>query len=136
MSELAGGSFRKFAAEMLASVAQMAIVQAVWEAAQGFAMLALSWFTGNPKYAASATAHFTAAAIYGTVGGVAAIAGRGLAGNAFKQQTSAATGGSGASSNSGGGGRSSTSGAYSGYGDETRVVEQGRNAPLTRETIV
>ena len=51
----AGGSFRKFAAEVIASIAQMAVVQAVWELAQGFAMTALAWFTGNPKYAASAT---------------------------------------------------------------------------------
>jgi hypothetical protein len=89
----AGGSFRKFAAEVVASIASMAIVQAVWEVAQGLAMLALAWFTGNPKYGQSAGGHFAAAAMYGTIGGVAAIAGRALAGNSF---ASLAGGGGGA----------------------------------------
>ena len=79
------GSFRKFAAEVIASVAQMAIVKAVFEAAEALAMLALAYFTGNPKYIASAKAHGLAALAYGAVGGVAAGAGRGIAGDLFKQ---------------------------------------------------
>jgi len=92
----AGGSFRKFAAEVIASIAQMAVVQAVFELAQGFAMLALTWFTGNPKYAKSAGAHFAAAAAFGIIGGVAAGAGRAVAGDSFKQQTSNGGAGAGA----------------------------------------
>lgn len=94
------GGFRKFAAEVIASVAQMAVVQAIFEAAQGLAMLALTYFTGNPKYAASAGAHFAAAAAYGLVGGVATVAARGIAGAAFAQQGSGASASGGASSGS------------------------------------
>lgn len=82
----AQGGFRKFAAEVIASIAQMAVVQALWEAAQGLAMLALTWFTGNPKYAQSAGAHFAAAAAYGLIAGVAVPLGRAVAGNTFQQQ--------------------------------------------------
>lgn len=95
----AGGGFRKFAAEMIASIAQMAVVQAVWEAAQGVAMLALLWFTNNPKYAKSASAHFLAAATYGAIGGVAALAGRSIAGGLFQ---SPGGGGGGTDSSQGG----------------------------------
>lgn len=96
----AGGSFRKFAAEVLASLAQMAIVKAIFEAAEGLAMLALTYFTGNPKYAASAGFHFASAAAYGAIGGVAALAGRSVAGDIFKPK--GATGGGGADSSQGG----------------------------------
>lgn len=88
------GGFKRFAAEVIASIAQMAIVQAVWEAAQGLAMLALGYFTSNPKYYASAKAHFAAAAVYGLIGGVAAVAGRAVAGNSF---SGGGTGGEGGS---------------------------------------
>ena len=126
----AGGSFKKFAAEILASIAQMAIVQAVWELAQGFAMLALSWFTGNPKYGASATAHFTAAAIYGVVGGVAAVAGRAVAGDSFQQESQGGFGSSGQPSRSN---RNTTNQgrAFSGFGDEATIIDTSRNAPST-----
>lgn len=87
------GGFRKHAAEVIASIAQMAVVQAIWEGAQGLAMLALTWFTGNPKYAASAGAHFAAAAAYGLVAGVAIPLGRAVAGNTFKQGASGGSGG-------------------------------------------
>ena len=96
----AQGGFRKFAAEVIASIAQMAVVQALWEAAQGLAMTALTWFTGNPRFAKSAAAHFAAAATYGALGGVAAIAGRAVAGNTF-QQASSGGGGNGGSGFSG-----------------------------------
>jgi len=131
----AGGSFKKFAAEVLASIAQMAIVQAVWELAQGFAMLALSWFTGNPKYGASAGAHFTAAAIYGIVGGIAAIAGRVTAGDSFKQESSGAFG-TAPSSSGGGQGSGSKSGVFS--SNEDQVIDSSRNAPggMRQEVVV
>lgn len=127
----AGGSFRKFAAEILASIAQMAIVQAVWELAQGFAMLALAYFTGNAKYGAAATAHFIAAGVYGAIGGVAAIAGRAVAGDSFKKETSGAYGSAGQTASTGSQNRN-TSGqgqVYSQFGDEATIIDAGRNAP-------
>lgn len=106
----AGIGFRKFATEVISSVAQMAVVQAVWEAAQGAAMLALGFFTGNPKYFASATEHFTAAAIYGSIGAVATGIGRLAAGNSYSQ---------GAGGGAGGG--SDTAGANPNNADFTRT---------------
>jgi hypothetical protein len=91
----AGTSFRKFAAEVIASIAQMAVVQSVWEAAQGLAMLALAWFSGNPKYFKSATDHFLAAAAFAVIGGVAVGVGRAAAGSSFAQESGRATGGGG-----------------------------------------
>lgn len=128
----AGGSFRKFAAEMLATIAQMAAVQAVWNLAEGFAKLALAFF-GHPTAGASATQHFIAAAVYGSVAGVAAIAGRAVAGNSFaSQQTGSAYGGS---TPSGGGGQGqSTSGAYSSQEDQT--VDAGRNSPFAPQITI
>ena len=119
----AGGSFRKFAAEVIASIAQMSVVQAIFEAAQGLAMLALTWFTGNPKYAASAGAHFASAAAFGIIGGVATIAGRATAGNSFSQASSGNFG-----TASSGGNRSGNGGSvYS--SQEDGVVETSRNNP-------
>lgn len=100
------GGFKKFAVEVISTIAQMAIVQAVWEGAQGLAMLALTWFTGNPKYAKSAGAHFAAAAAYGLIGGVAAGVGRAVAGNSFNQSGGGGTSGGGGST--GGGSAQST----------------------------
>ena len=75
-----GQSLRKFAAQVLASVASQAAVLAIFELAKGFAALFF-----NPGEAA---AHFTAAALFGAIAGVAAIAGRAIAGNSFQQQNS------------------------------------------------
>lgn len=133
----AGTSFRKFAAEVLASLAQMAVVQALFELAQGFAMLALGWFTGNAKYYKSAADHFIAAAVFGIIGGVAAIAGRAVAGNSFKNETSGGFGSAGG----GGDGRNTNTGQqgrhYSSFGDEVTIVESGINqaAPASRVTL-
>lgn len=81
----AQGSFKKFAAEVIASVAQMAAVQAVFELAQGLAMLALNFFFPNPRYAKSAATHFAAAAVFGGIGAVVAGIGRAVAGNSFNE---------------------------------------------------
>lgn len=86
----AGTSFRKFTAEVLAGVAAQAAVKAIFELAEGFAMLFL-----NPPAAA---AHFKAAALYGAVAGAAAVAGRAVAGNAFQSQGAGAGGGGSTSS--------------------------------------
>lgn len=106
----AGEGLRKFTATLIAEIARMATVQAVWELAQGLAMLALNFFWPDPKYAASATAHFHAAAVYGGIALVATAAGRVTAGNAFAQ----ASGGGGST---GAGGRNpSDAGSRAGGG--------------------
>lgn len=91
------GGFRKFAAELIASIAATAAVQAVYQLAQGLAWLALNFFFPNPAYARAAATAFTSAAVFGSIAGVAAVAGRGIAGNAF----SGAGGGGGGTSGSG-----------------------------------
>jgi len=91
----AGSSVQKVTAMILASVAQQAAIQAVFQLAEGFAKLAMSWF-GVPNAGPSAAAHFTAAAIYGSIAGVAAVAGRAVAGNSFAQSTAGGGAGSGA----------------------------------------
>jgi len=126
----AGGSFRKFAAEMIASIAQMSIVQAVFELAQGFAMSALAWFTGNPAYAKSATEHYIAAAVFGGIAGIAVVAGRGLSGNLFQQdKVSAAVG---QQQNQATGGSGNQGSAYSSRSDAA-VMALGANNPSGRE---
>lgn len=93
----AGQSVRQMTAQILAGVAQQATVKAVFELAEGFAALAMSFF-GVPNAGPSATAHFTAAAIYGSIAGIAAVAGRGVAGNSFNQSQGSAGGSSSSSS--------------------------------------
>ena len=89
-------ALRKMTAQVLASLAAEASVEALMELARGFAALAV----GDPN----AGAHFAAAAIFGGVAGVAAIAGRAIAGDSFKNEKSG-----GASSGNGGGGSSGNS---------------------------
>jgi hypothetical protein len=74
----AGESLRKAAKEAISSIAEQAAIQAIWEAAQAFAMLALNFFIPDPRYVASAEAHFTAAAMYGGIAGAAAAASAGM----------------------------------------------------------
>lgn len=99
----AGTSVRKFAAEVIAAVAQMAVVKAVWELAEGFAAIAKAWM-GIPTAPGEAAAHFKSAALYGAVAGVAAITGRAVAGNAFQSATGGGGGNGGSGSGSSGGG--------------------------------
>lgn len=94
-----GGSFKKFAAEVIASIAQMAAVQAVFELAQGLAMLALAYFFPNVAYFKSSATHFAAAAMFGGIAVGAALAGRAVAGNSF---ATAGSGGGGVGERTGG----------------------------------
>jgi hypothetical protein len=73
-----GESFKKAAKESIGAIAEESGIKAIWEAAQGVAMLALNFFMPNPRYVASAEAHFTAAAIYGAIGGAAAAVSAGM----------------------------------------------------------
>lgn len=95
----AGTSFRKFAAEVIAAIAQMAVVKAIFELAEGLAALARGFFFGDPKAAEEATLHFHSAAMYGAIAGIAALAGRAVAGNSFQSATGSG-GGAGNGSNS------------------------------------
>lgn len=113
----AGTSVRKVTAEILAGVARQAAVQAVFQLAEGFAKLAMAFF-GVPNAGPSAAAHFKAAAIYGVVAGVAAVAGRGVAGNAFSNATG------------GGGGEGSA-----GHG-QLNPLTFPRNQPQTQRIII
>lgn len=68
---------RKILAQALASIAAEAAVNAIKELAVGFALLAVGDFGGAGNA-------FLSAAIWGSIGGVAAIAGRKVAGDLFK----------------------------------------------------
>jgi hypothetical protein len=117
---------RKILAAALASIAAEAAVRAIWELALGFATLFF-----NP---AESVAHFTAAALFGSISVGAALAGRAVAGNAFKQQTTASAG---ASTGAGGGNRStSAQGEYYTGTEGTQVVEEGINQPAIRSEVV
>jgi len=109
MGELGPNAVRKMVASILASLAAQAAVEALMELARGFAALASPWTAWE------APLHFKAAAVFGLVAGVAAVAGRVVAGDSFKQGASGGSGGSGGSSGgSGGGSRSSGSSGSSG----------------------
>lgn len=112
----AGGSFRKFAAEVIASVASMAAVKAVFELAEGIASLFFA-----PQKAA---AHFLAAKIYGSIALIAGIAGRGLAGNSF------AAGGAGAGVPQGGATPSRGQASAPAQGTPISEGRQGQGIPI------
>jgi tape measure domain-containing protein len=80
LGEMGPQAMRKLTAQILASVASQAAVKAIFEVAEGFAALA------NPVTAWQAPFHFKAAAIYAVVAGGAAIGGRALAGDLFKDK--------------------------------------------------
>ena len=67
-----GEAFRKAAVSAIGAIAQEAIIRAVYSTALGFYMLAVQDYRG-------AALAFMSAAIYGAVGGAAALAGRALA---------------------------------------------------------
>jgi hypothetical protein len=106
----AGESLRKAAKEAVTSIAEQAGVQAIWETAQGLAMLALNFFFPNPRYVASADEHFAAAAMYAAIGGVAA----------------AASAGMGRGGGGGGGGASAREASYGGGGSGRGAETSGR----------
>lgn len=89
------GGIRKFAAEMIAQIAAMAAVQAVYQLAQALAWTALNFFFPNPAYVKAAAAAYASAAVFGSIAGVAAVAGRAVAGNSFAPQGSGGTSGGG-----------------------------------------
>jgi len=68
-----GDAFAKAAVQAITSIAQESLVRAVYSAALGFYLLAVQDYSG-------AAAAFESAAMYGAVGGAAALAGRAIAG--------------------------------------------------------
>ena len=116
---------RKILASALASIAAEAAVRAIWELALGFATL----FT-NPSESAG---HFIAAALFGTVAVGAGLAGRAIAGDAFKQQAQASTGSSSSSTANSGQGSAGKAGVYSSQEDMT--VDRSRNSPMGRIAV-
>lgn len=92
LGETGPAVLRKLLAQILAHLAAEAAVKAIFELAEGFALLFF-----DPV---AAGAHFTAAALYGSVAGVAAVAGRAVAGDLFKPKQSATGSGGGAGSRS------------------------------------
>lgn len=67
-----GEAFSKAAVQAITAIAQQSLVQALQSAALGFYLLAIQDYSG-------AAAAFESAAIYGAVGGAAALAGRAIA---------------------------------------------------------
>ncbi|HNQ13973.1 MAG TPA: hypothetical protein PKM58_00330 [Pyrinomonadaceae bacterium] len=106
---------RKILASALATIAAESAVRAIKSLAWGF------FFLATHQYSSAANA-FAAAALFGSIAGATALAGRAIAGDAFKQT---AAGGSTSSASSGS--RGFTGGAYS--GSEPMTVNGGRNAP-------
>jgi hypothetical protein len=73
-----GEAFRKAALQAVGAIAQEAIVRAIYSTALGFYLLAIQDYRG-------AALAFKSAAMYGAVGGAAALAGRALAGADIEQ---------------------------------------------------
>lgn len=86
LGETGPAVMRKILAQALASIAAEAAVNAIKELALGFATLFF-----NP---AESVAHFTAAGLWAAIGGVAAVAGRSLAGDLFKPKSGTGAGSS------------------------------------------
>lgn len=79
-----GEAFRKAALSAISSIAQEALVRAIYSTALGFYLLAIQDYRG-------AALAFKSAAIYGTVGGAAAVAGRALAAPEVREAESGST---------------------------------------------
>lgn len=114
LGETGPAALRKLAAQALASLAAQAAVQAIYWTAQGIVDLFF-----NP---ARAAADFAGAALFASIAGVSAIAGRALAGDLFKPKTATGTG-AGSSGGSGSGG----SGSSGGGSGKTQIYDLGRN---------
>jgi hypothetical protein len=109
-----GEAMRAAAASALESIAAESIVQAIYATALGFLRLAHHDYPG----AASA---FTAAAIFGSVGAVAAVAGRAIA----PKQAGAGASGTDSGSTASGGAADSSSGSGSSGGPRVQVIVNG-----------
>lgn len=82
--EAGPNALRKMTAQVLANLAQQAIVKSLFELAEGFALLAI----GDEDGASDA---FTSSGIYAAVAAVAAVSGRAFAGDLFKNQSASSS---------------------------------------------
>ena len=123
-------ALRKVTAQTLASLSSEASVKALMALADGFVHL----FT-NP---AQSAADFTAAAIYGGIAGVAAVAGRAVAGNIFKdEQNGTGAGPSGGVTSGGTTERDRTiREGRTGSASDPFVIEQSRNPPSAPPIVI
>lgn len=118
-------ALRKLAASVLASFAAQAIVKAIFLVGQGFeyaaaasAHAAIGDVRGALLYSVASKLAFKSALVYALVGGGAALAARGIAGNVFSENTA-----------SGGGG---TTGSGSQVSSGPTKYNVGRGSDLTR----
>jgi len=79
-----GEAFRKAALQAVGAIAQEALIRAIYSTALGFYLLAIQDYRG-------AALAFKSAAMYGAVGGAAALAGRALAGPEVRESERGAT---------------------------------------------
>lgn len=118
MGDMGPKAMQKLVASVLAGVAAQSAVLAIFELAKGFAAL---WL--NPAEAAT---HFKAAALFGVVAVGAALAGRAVAGNAFKPESNESSNGnnrsSSANENMNPYSRASATAYYSGQQSEIRQL--------------
>jgi tape measure domain-containing protein len=119
-------ALRKVTAQTLASLSAEATVKALMALADGFVHL----FTNPPQ----AAADFTAAAIYGGIAGVSAIAGRAVAGDIFKNEQQGE--GAGASDGAGGSSDRTIREGRTGGASDPYVIERSRNAPAPQPIII
>jgi hypothetical protein len=136
----------QLASSVAISLAMQAGVKAIFELAEGWAAAAAAaamWW--NPPaaaaYAASAAMHFSAAAIYGTVAGVAGAVGvgLGLASRGFGNETSGGFGSADRTSTASSNRNTSGQGRqFSSFGDEITIVDTGINqaAPVRAEVLL
>jgi len=89
-----GDAFSKAAVQAITSIAQESLVRAIYSSALGFYLLAVQDYAG-------AAAAFESAAIYGAVGGAAALAGRAIASPAATTAGSRSAAGSKSGTSSG-----------------------------------
>jgi hypothetical protein len=114
-----GGAFQKAAVMAVGAIAQEAIVRALYSTALGFYLLAIRDFSG-------AAQAFESAALFGAVGGAAALAGRALAGSQGSNTSGATPGQRAQSSTPSAGATSQPSGSQSASQQKTlQVIFQG-----------
>lgn len=125
-----GESFGKVAAQVIAAIAQQATVQALYQLAQGLAWEAIFLFTGDTDAQAAAALAFESAAAFGVIAAIAIPVGRAVAGDKFKDTSSASGGGGGTSS-----GTTSVNVAYgSGNQSGSNAARGGSGSPLQQHT--
>jgi hypothetical protein len=113
-----GAAFQKAAVTAVSAIAQEAIVRALYSTALGFYLLAIRDFSG-------AAQAFKSAAIFGAVGGAAALAGRALAGGAGGNSAGASAGQNPSSSAAGAPTAASAASSAQPSGTRVQVIFQG-----------